>query len=115
MNSINNFIAIIDEAEQTIKNILINRIKEIPNNPNINRLSNLAYTIKFSQLGNNWTAFYHDWEAQKKYIIDLIQSSNIKQLKNKIDFILEHERTIIQSEHQSFHPDFIKQIKPIFY
>lgn len=61
------------ELERQMKELIRSLLYSIPDNPKINRQSEKSFTISAKDLGtDNWTAFYHDYNAQKSLLIGMV-------------------------------------------
>ena len=51
------------------------QVRAQPDNPAIQRIggSVRAFTMRSSDLGNNWTPFFHDWKAQYELVATLLE------------------------------------------
>ena len=75
-------------AMDRILSQLKQKILDLPDNPRINRINSKCFTMKFSDLNNNWTPVHHDFKAQYRYVVDVITKAlpqnKIKTLKDII-------------------------------
>ena len=111
-------------------------ILEMPDNPNITRLSNSpnCYVISSSELfksyvekdeegktkkihSSNWSPFYHDFKSQYKFLSDLINKTKSESIINVLEKIIEtgqyQERVYSYgpTHNCKFHPEVIAQLK----
>ena len=105
-----------EKKREELIRILVEKVKALPDNPRINRLGENCVTVKSGDLNNApWTAFYHDFKAQYKKIIGLIETESHQELMVKIGTIIEkgviHEKGICNSFH--FHPDVRQSLKDL--
>lgn len=64
------------EIDQLVEE-LATRIEELPQNPRITKLSEAAFTLRFTDLGRNWTPEHHDFSRQYSLIAAIIRKSGV--------------------------------------
>ena len=111
----------IDNQVQKIKEKFAEQINALPDNPKINRISTspCCFTIMSSDLGNNWSPFYHDYKAQYKFLADLVTKTKGESIINILEKIVK-KGTYSQVAHpygptytRKFHPAVISKLKEI--
>jgi len=105
----------INKQINEIKNKFIEKIKQLPDNPEINRLNQNCYIMKSGQLTkhDDWSSFFHDFKKQYKYIIALTEANSNKK---SIDMVINKLTTIVEKgciKDTTFHPDVRKELKRI--
>lgn len=103
----------INKMRENLRDYLIAEISKIQQNPNINTIGSNFFTIKLSEIkSNNYnlSPFYHNFESQKKLVIERIKNAHDEGY-SYLNHIIETKRDRNTKEY--FHPDFIKQIKEI--
>lgn len=102
-----------------VKIKLVDRIKDLPDNKKIKRLSKRCYTINSKDLsgGLNLSAFYYDFKAQYQYIVDLIEGSTINRIESVLVEIITTGRCKdkVYSKTKTFNPEVVEHLKAIYY
>ena len=52
------------------------QIRNLPDNPRINRISPHAFTLSSKDLGTNWSVEFHDFKKQYELIIQMIRQAS---------------------------------------
>lgn len=106
-----------EQALQNLKDDLIAKIRDLPDNPKIHRVkeSPHCFIMRFKDLGDCWSPEYHDFKYQYEVIIEMIEKKNIKQLKTLFEKILSEGRVYYESsngrnEHK-FHPEVVEMLR----
>jgi hypothetical protein len=102
-------------ANRNFKKQLKEAISQFADNPNIKRISTNpnCFTIKSSQLGNNWSPFYHDFKSQHQFIIDRIKDFHMSAIRNMVKQITKTGIYRYQNNAYYFHPEVVNQLKEI--
>ena len=89
------------------------KIIELPDNPRVKRLSSGAMIVSSKDLvGQPWSAFYHDFEAQHKQLIELVEELTPQEFLVRIGTIIEKGRFWKPGGASLvFHPDVIEHLK----
>jgi regulator of replication initiation timing len=110
-NKINFQIRQLNEKIRQLNRQISNKIKTLPDNPSITRISSNAFIMSFKDLKNNWTPEYYDFKEQYKIIANYLKSSNnVPESLNKIikdGFIIKNQYKI------HFHPQVIQYLKTL--
>jgi len=73
---------------QQVKTGIQNEINSLPDNPNIQRLSNIAYSMPFSEIAKDkdqtFSAEYYDFKYQYREIADRIESLEITEVPARL-------------------------------
>lgn len=79
------------EKVTALKNDLIGKINDLPDNPKIKRIGGegKAFTVNFEDLGDNWSPFYHDYKAQYQELIDVINKKPVEQVIKIFDEVIK--------------------------
>ena len=79
----------------------------IRQNPRIKVLSESprCFVIRASDLGNNWTPQFHDFEHQKEMLIRFLKGDSSKKFVERLLGIVEKGVTSFKSKRIYFHPD----------
>jgi hypothetical protein len=111
----------IEEALERIEGIrfsLAAAIENLPDNPRITRIGEYSFSIPRSDLGGNWTAFYHDFKAQYRRLAQIMVEVRAENLLPVLRQIIDRgwyfDRTSSGSGHTlKFHPDVITHLKTL--
>ncbi len=96
------------------KKVLISKIRQFPDNHNIQRINNHSFKISYGQLSNNWSVFYYDFQQQKDKLIDLIESSNnMTSIYNKLRELIQTKTLYSDNNTYKFHEDVIKNLEKL--
>ena len=106
-----------EQALQNLKDDLIAKIRDLPDNPKIHRVkeSPHCFVMRSKDLGECWSAEYHDFKYQYEVIIEMIEKKNIKQLKTLFEKILSEGRAYYESSNgrnkHKFHPEVVEMLR----
>src|SRR5574340_25708 len=64
-----------DQLSALVK-ALIDRIKALPDNPRVKRITKSCFVVSSKDLGDNWSYKYHDFILQYNAVIAAIQKTN---------------------------------------
>lgn len=96
------------------KKLLISEIRKFPDNTNIQRINNHSFKISSSQLSNNWSVFYYDFQQQKDKLVDLIESSdNMSSIYNKLRDLIQTKSLYINNNTYKFHEEIINNLEKL--
>lgn len=103
-----------DKIEQCKKE-LKKKILSLPDNPKIKRLDNRCFTIKFSDLGNNWSPKYHDFKAQYEIICEQIDKLSFEQILKFLQTIVNTGKYRFWEQNYTmiFHPTVVQFLKEL--
>lgn len=117
---------ITNEIKEEIKryksaiNDLINGLKkqilELPDNPNIKRISDSphCFTVNFSQLHDNWSPEYYDFKKQYEVLVDVLFKSEPEKVLSRLEQILRDSSVKFTENGVSrvfrFHPTVMKNV-----
>jgi hypothetical protein len=93
-----------------VKTSLIDKILALPDNPRITRTEDgKSFTVNSSDLGQAWSAGYHDFKVQHEQLAIIINKTEVWNLIPKLEGI------IFSGKYQTiiFHPDVIEQLKGV--
>jgi hypothetical protein len=102
-------------VDRVIKGIQ-QKILSLPDNPRIKRLGGGCFTMRNSDLGDNWSVKHYDFKAQYEILSELVERSDLKNviplLRRVVDkgFIWDTKAT--PTKH-TFHPDVRKFIEEL--
>jgi len=111
------------QAMNTLIRELKTHILALPDNPRINRISNApqCFTIKSKDLGNNWTAEYHDFKKQYELIVKELEASELSNAFNKLYKIINESKVVYSSSGHggcprtthtlNLHPDVVRYLR----
>lgn len=102
-----------------LRGALLKQVEELPDNPRIKRISQNTSVMRSSDLfaSGNWTARYHNFRVQYRFIVNLIEASNTIDLRRKLLETIRHGRLHVKpegcsrSEWVQLHPDVVKNLK----
>jgi hypothetical protein len=100
------------KGTQMLVDNLCAAIMELPQNHRINECSGSprCFTMNFSDLGDNWTPFHHDFRAQYEFLIQVIRRTSLDQLTLKLRQIIEKGVYREKGSTYKFHPDVIHNL-----
>jgi hypothetical protein len=103
-------------AIENIRKDLNSKILELPDNPKINRFSESprCFTISSSDLGHNWTPFYHDFKLQYQKLVEVINTARPENLCEKMKGIIKSGVLHDGTHNYKFNPVVIGHLKSIF-
>lgn len=92
---------------------LLKRLSELPDNPRITRRSDKCFTINVKDIGPGaiLSPFYHDFKAQYKEISEIIEEETLEDASKKIDTIIKTGSLMYKNKAMHFHPDVITNLK----
>jgi hypothetical protein len=109
--------SIVDKVNQIKSELLIlaKQIRELPPNPNVERLGNNCFSIKSSEIfkHDKWSPEYHCFEEQYRIIAEMVETLPIDQILSKLNRIIETKRYYIKGNTTMFHPQVIENLKTI--
>lgn len=126
MNELKQEMANLHERAKDIVKILQDKILELPDNPNINRIGNSgAFSMNLSQVfltkTHNLSADYYDFEYQYKTLVKILEHSEPGNVFNKLEQIcrdgeIEYFGRGMHGKKRNtfrFHPDVISHLKTL--
>ena len=98
---------------------LKDRILSLPDNPRIQRLSNNCFTMSSKNIGNNWSAEYHDHKKQYQLIVNELETAEPTKLYSKLQKLITDEKVIVGSKQcgvrgsytVNLHPDVVAWLR----
>jgi len=111
--------AIIRDYEKKVsvlKTKLIAHIDTLPDNPKIKRVGDgKSFTMNVSDLGDNWSPFYHDFKAQYQDLIRIINTKPVEQVISSFESVIKNGYTGKRAGDSSkrFHPvvrEYLKEM-----
>jgi len=105
----------VEKIKQEIQLLILN----LPDNPNIKRLSPKAFTINSSQIfgnlkdnpSNRMDVFFHDFKAQYEYISGVIEKTRSENVVGLIQRIISEGTHKNGADYRSFNPSVIEHLK----
>lgn len=88
-------------------------ITDLPDNPNIKRVSTNCFVMSSKNLGDNWSAFYHDFHAQYNKIAEVINNSGAENIVSNIHNIIESEAVYYNHKYWRLNPQVVNNLKKI--
>lgn len=118
MKKLETAISKIDDLRSEIKNALKQAIENLPDNPNIKKLSGGAFSISSKELFSPrnptqiMSAEYFDFKHQYKTISGIIERTQLEKLPSILNGIIDTASFKLNSTHTfRFHPDVISALK----
>ncbi|MEE9539962.1 MAG: hypothetical protein V3V85_00530 [Candidatus Thorarchaeota archaeon] len=95
----------LEQQGQELKEGLAKILLEQPDNPRITRLGSSVrcFTIKSSDLGDNWTPFYHDFKMQYDKLASIICKTALGTIPARLREIVETRSFRDPSERYTYH------------
>ncbi len=104
----------IQRRKEELIEALVTEMSKLEDSRHITRISDNIFTIKSSDLKENWSAMFHDNKAQMKTIIETIYSKNDLQIiQNMLQFIVDKGTLITKGHTIHFNQqvrDYIKNL-----
>lgn len=106
----------LDRAQRRLDEILrriAERVEALPDNPRVRRVSANAFTLSASDLGSNWSPFYHDFKAQYRAVADAIRGGNVATSTARLRAIIS-SRSVGNSAGRfarTLHPEVVAHLK----
>lgn len=115
MSKLESTIGKLAEEAQRIKDGLKAEIAALPDNPKIKRLSDSpsCYSVKAGDLGNNFSAEYHDFKWQYERIIEIIDKTDTLNLPTVLAGLVMGARYKKDQRIITFHPEVIRRLTEI--
>jgi hypothetical protein len=108
------------QAHQTVIDRLKNQIKaaifDLPDNPDIQRLSNhpQSFLMKYGSLRpENWTPMYYDFEYQYDQLVCLVDQVPPEKLLIKLQTVLTEKKFKLGPKVIYLHPEVIKKLQDL--
>lgn len=101
----------IQEAHRLIREAAVEAaslVREGPENPKIKRLTPLTFTMSSSDLGSDWSPFFHDWPAQYLRLADLILDQQFGKLHSILETGVLRDRP---GKSERFAPEVVARLK----
>jgi hypothetical protein len=109
--------SIIDKINQIKSELLqlAKQVRELPPNPNVERLGNNCFSIKSSEIfkHDKWSPEYHCFEEQYRIIAKLIETLPIDEVIEKLYRICNKKSYYLKGNTIIFHPQVIENLKTI--
>jgi len=104
------------ESIEIIRQKLNDLIMNLPDNPKIHRLSDKVncFVLRFKDLGNNWSPFFHDFKLQYKMLVEIIDSTDAIHVNQKLEDIIEKESYFKDDHTYKFNPAVIEHLTSIY-
>ena len=106
-----------EQALQNLKDDLIAKIRDLPDNPKIHRVkeSPHCFVMRSKDLGECWSAEYHDFKYQYEVLAEMIEKMDIRQIKTLIEQIVSKGWVYFESSKgrnkHKFHPDVVEMLR----
>jgi hypothetical protein len=108
-----------DEYDAKITALLADlkaEIEGLPDNPRISRLGDgKCFTMSFSDLGDNWSAGYHDFKSQYRLVVEELEKvADPRNILKRLRRVVEDESIRINNGYQytqRLHPDVVAHLK----
>lgn len=97
-----------------LKTKLENAILSLPDNPKIRRLDDRCFVLSFSDLGNNWTPFFHDFKQQYKKLVAIIDHAEPTTITPTLRAIIETGIYYHHGHTYRFNPAVIGHLQTLF-
>ncbi len=123
MGRIDNLLQRHAEITSELRTEITAAISALPDNPKIKRLSRQCYTINSSDLGDNWSASYHDYSFQYRVLIERIElTDSIETLDKLVNMIIDSGFVKLPEGHHAsrgmrglqLHPDVVNGLRTIY-
>ncbi len=106
------------ERAKAIVKALQDKISELPDNPNINRIGNSgAFSMNMSEIfktpSMNMSPDYYDFKYQYETLVKILGDTEPVKAFNKLEQICKDKGVKLQNKIIKFHPDVISQIKTL--
>jgi hypothetical protein len=98
---------------QIVKDKLILKINELPDNSKIERISKNCFIMNYKDLGDNWSPLYHDYKRQYNIIVDIINKYEITHVLVIFGLIINVGTIKYNNENVKFHPTVREYLKSL--
>lgn len=104
----------IPDTVTRIKAAIADLILNLPQNPRITPINSRCFTVQSSDLGGNWTPFYHDFKMQAELIAEAIRRETDPQFTiSYLKLIVKNQSIMYKSRWYKFHPMFCNHLKTL--
>jgi len=119
----------LSQQMRRLKIYLRRQIRQLPDNPNIERINKNCYILKSSELlkkhifsipqknkaprkikNTRWDVWFHDFKKQYSFIAQYIEATQVEQLESRMTNLIKTGRI----ENKRFHPDVIANVKKVW-
>jgi len=91
------------------------RIKSLPDNPRIHRLSDRCFILQFKDLGCNWTPEYHDFKRQYGLLSQCIEKRRPETLLSFLKTTVQERSFKVNNNYSvKLHPDVVGYLRSLF-
>lgn len=113
---------ITDYAEQEVRQLEAMKtriqalVEALPDNPNINRVSKNAFTMKASEMfkHDNWLPEFHDFKAQYRLVLSRLDSSkSIAEFKAFLSKAIEDKQMRKGKYTHKLHPEVVIKLEKL--
>lgn len=87
-----------------IKRAIKNKIRNLPDNPRIKRLSKRCFVLNSSDLGNNWTAEHHDFKATYRAINRELAKKSVESILAFLVELVEKGKIYLPAQKYTLRP-----------
>lgn len=105
----------IEKLKKSLKKSLSEAIQNLPDNPRITRLNGTAgpraFTMSSRDLNNVWSPFYHDFKAQYKKLVEIVDKASLETVGTVLTRIIEKGNHPESGGTVKFHPDVIENLR----
>lgn len=112
-------IEMLKDQELKIKADLNNLILSMPDNPDIQRISEhpRVFTVMFSDVVKtghmNLSPYFYDWKYQYQKLVEKINATDTVQIVSVLEGMISKGSFTLEGDKIQLHPTIIKQLKSI--
>ncbi len=100
------------ELSERIRAQIAAKIKSLPDNPRIRRLSDRCFILQFKDLGCNWAPEYHDFKRQYRLLSQAIGTKSPAALTEFLKTVVQKGAFKVNSHYTvKMHPDVIGHLR----
>ena len=111
-----------DRMVRDLRAHLLSDITTLPDNSRIQRLggSGNCFTIQFSRLEHNWSPFYHDFKAQYRFLVSVLDEKELPVIRRTLIQVIRTGKYVLRCSGYGcdttlyFHPDVRKHLRALY-
>ncbi|MCK4518212.1 hypothetical protein KAT92_05510 [Candidatus Babeliales bacterium] len=103
-------LTIVNSLFLELKKQIVRDLLALPNNPKINKLNTMCFTLNKSQLEGNFGAEYHNFKGQYEILAELVMNSTTDSLPPLLNDVLDTGKVRKQEGTVKFHPNVLANL-----
>ena len=103
------------ELSERLRAQITAKIKSLPDNPRIRRLSDRCFILQSKDLGCNWTPEYHDFKRQYGLLSQCIERKRPETLLSFLKTTVQESSFKVNNNYTvKLHPDVVGYLRSLF-